>query len=210
MGYDPGAWAIMHLICLVTLIINIYVKYSAHLLIVLNIPVKFHWFPFSSRREMCRINFWRKKERRKKKNNKNNNKRRSKHNMSPKLRLGDIINFFKSPLFCFHGNCGKVCPTDSDFFWGLSRSTRCGCCSYQVSSISVGWVACYDHFCVFQSFNILSVSMATAAILKIPKVVCTSTHINFNFWNFSDPIVEVNAVVRHFRQPWVLIRKIWQ
>jgi hypothetical protein len=23
--------------------------------------------------------------------------------------------FFKSPLFCFHGNCGKVCPTDSDF-----------------------------------------------------------------------------------------------
>jgi hypothetical protein len=30
------------------------------------------------------------------------------------------------PLFCFHGNCGKVCPTGSDFF-GLSRSTRCGC-----------------------------------------------------------------------------------
>ena len=23
---------------------------------------------------------------------------------------------FKSPLFCFHGNCGKVCPTDSDYF----------------------------------------------------------------------------------------------
>jgi hypothetical protein len=21
--------------------------------------------------------------------------------------------FFKSPLFYFHGNCGKVCPTDS-------------------------------------------------------------------------------------------------
>ena len=31
---------------------------------------------------------------------------------------------FLIPLFCFHGNCGKVCPTDSDFF-GLSRSTRC-------------------------------------------------------------------------------------
>jgi hypothetical protein len=28
------------------------------------------------------------------------------------------------------------------------------------------------------------------------------------FWNFSDPIVEVNAVVRHFRHPWVLIRNI--
>jgi hypothetical protein len=26
-----------------------------------------------------------------------------------------IQNYFKSPLFCFHGNCSKVCPTDSDF-----------------------------------------------------------------------------------------------
>ena len=32
----------------------------------------------------------------------------------------------KSPLFYFIGYCGKVCPTDSDFF-GLSRSTRCVC-----------------------------------------------------------------------------------
>jgi hypothetical protein len=24
------------------------------------------------------------------------------------------------PLFCFHGNCGKVCPTHSDFFWLIS------------------------------------------------------------------------------------------
>ena len=56
--------------------------------------------------------------------------------------------FFKSPLFCFHGNCSKACPTDSDFF-GLSRSTRCGCCTYQVSSISVWRVTCYDNFCVF-------------------------------------------------------------
>ena len=59
--------------------------------------------------------------------------------------------FFKSPYFCFHGNCGKFCPTDSDFF-GLSRSTRCGCCSYQVSSISVWRITCYDHFCVFHFF----------------------------------------------------------
>jgi hypothetical protein len=34
-------------------------------------------------------------------------------------------------------------------FFGLSRSTRCGCCSYQVSSISVRRLTCYDHFCVF-------------------------------------------------------------
>jgi hypothetical protein len=30
------------------------------------------------------------------------------------------------------------------------------------------------------------------------------------FWNFPESIVEVNAVVRHFRHPWVLIRNIWQ
>jgi hypothetical protein len=41
-------------------------KYSPHLLIVLNIPVKFYWFPFSSRWEMCQTHFWRKKERKKK------------------------------------------------------------------------------------------------------------------------------------------------
>jgi hypothetical protein len=74
--------------------------------------------------------------------------------------------FFKSPLFCFHGNCGKVYPTDSVFFFGLSRSTRCRCCSYQVSLISVWQVTCYVHFCVFQFFSILAVSMAAAAILK--------------------------------------------
>jgi hypothetical protein len=50
--------------------------------------------------------------------------------------------------------------------FGLSRSSRCGCCSYQVSSISVWRVTCYDHFCVFLFLSILAVSMATAAILK--------------------------------------------
>jgi hypothetical protein len=79
--------------------------------------------------------------------------------------MKEFHNCFKSPLFCFHGNYGKVCPTDSDFF-GLSRSTRCGCGSYHASSISVRRVTCYDHFCGFQFFSILAVSMATAAILK--------------------------------------------
>ena len=83
--------------------------------------------------------------------------------------------FFKSPLFRFHGNCGKVCPTDSDFF-GLSRSTTCGCCSYQVSSISVQRVTCYDHFCVFHFFSILAVSMAMAAILKKSTLYSTNSH----------------------------------
>ena len=57
----------------------------------------------------------------------------------------------------------KFVPPDSEYV-GLSRSTRCGCCSYQVSSISVWRVTCYDHFCVFQFLSILAVSMAMAAI----------------------------------------------
>jgi L-lactate utilization protein LutB len=86
-----------------------------------------------------------------------------------------IQKMFKSPLFCFHGNCGKVCPTDSDFFV-LYRSTRCGCCSYHVSSISVWRVTCYDHFCVFQFFSILAISMAMAAILKKSTLKSTTSH----------------------------------
>jgi hypothetical protein len=83
--------------------------------------------------------------------------------------------YFKSPLFCFHDNCGKVCPTDSDYF-DLSSSTLCGCCSYQVSSISVWRVTSYDHFCVFQFFSILAVSMATAAILKKSTLKKPTSH----------------------------------
>ena len=86
-----------------------------------------------------------------------------------------IPNFFKSPIICFHGNCGKVFPTDSNLF-GLSRSTRCGCCSYQVSSISVWRVTCYDHFGVFHIFSILAVSMATAAILEKSTLKSTTSH----------------------------------
>jgi hypothetical protein len=64
-----------------------------------------------------------------------------------------------------HGNCGKVCTTDSDFF-GLSRSTSCECYSYQVSSIFVRRVTYYDHFCVFQFFSILAVSMVSSNFMK--------------------------------------------
>ena len=83
--------------------------------------------------------------------------------------------FFKSPFFCFHGNCSKVCPTNSNFF-GLSHSTRCGCCSYQVSSIFVRRVTCYDHFCAFKFFSMLAVSMATATILKKSTIKSTTSH----------------------------------
>jgi hypothetical protein len=83
--------------------------------------------------------------------------------------------FLNPPFFISMATVAKFVQQIPIFF-GLSRSTRCGCCSYQVSSISVRRVTCYDHFCVFQFFSILAVSMATVAILKIPKVVWTSTH----------------------------------
>jgi hypothetical protein len=73
--------------------------------------------------------------------------------------------FFNPPFFVSMATAAKFVQPIPIFF-GLSPSTRCGCCSYQVSSISVRRVTCYDNFCVFQFFSILAVSMATAAILK--------------------------------------------
>ena len=58
-------------------------------------------------------------------------------------------------------------------FLGLSRSTRCGCCSYQVSSISVRRVTCYDHFCVFSFFFVFK---SILAILKNPPLKSTTSH----------------------------------
>jgi hypothetical protein len=52
--------------------------------------------------------------------------------------------------------------------------------------------------------NIISLEVE---LLLLSRYWRYANNVNFNFWNFSDPIVEVNAVVRHFRQPWVLIRK---
>jgi hypothetical protein len=60
--------------------------------------------------------------------------------------------------------------------FGLPRSTRRGCCSSQVSSISVWRVTCYNHFCVFQFFSVFAVSMATAAILKKSTLNSTTSY----------------------------------
>jgi hypothetical protein len=38
----------------------------------------------------------------------------------------------------------------------------------------------------------------------------TPARFEYIYCTFPEPIVEVNAVVRHFRHPWVLIRNIWQ
>jgi hypothetical protein len=53
-----------------------------------------------------------------------------------------------------------------------SRVTYC----YSTFLFSVWQVTCYDHFCVFQFFSILAVSMATAAILKKSTLTSTTSH----------------------------------
>ena len=78
------------------------------------------------------------------------------------LMKGSQKNF--NPPFFVSMATAEILSNRFRFFFGLSRSTRCGCCSLQVSSISVQRVTCYDHFCVFQFFSILAVSMATTAI----------------------------------------------
>ena len=84
--------------------------------------------------------------------------------------------FFKSPLFLFPWQLRKSLSNRFQSFLYLFCFTRCGCCSYQVSSISVWRVTCYDHFCVFHFFSILAVSMATAAILKNSALKSTTSH----------------------------------
>jgi hypothetical protein len=46
-----------------------------------------------------------------------------------------------------------------------------GCCSCQVSSISVLRVTCYENFRVFHFFSILAVSMATTAGITMETAV---------------------------------------
>jgi hypothetical protein len=112
-----------------------------------------------------------------------------------------IQNYFKFPLFCFHGNCGEVCSTNSDLL-GLSRSTSCGCCSYQVSSISVQQVTCYDHFCIFQFFSILAVSMATAAILKKSTLYSTTSHGIWYSYKVSYSLIKASPRNREGKNVW--------
>ena len=80
------------------------------------------------------------------------------------------------PPFLFPWQLRQNLSNRFRFFLALSRSTRCGCCFYQVSSISVWRVTCYDHFCAFQFFSIVAVSMATAAILKKSTLTSKTSH----------------------------------
>ena len=85
-------------------------------------------------------------------------------------------NLLNPPFLVSMAAAAKFVQTIPIFF-GLSRSTRCGCFSYQVSSISVWRVTCYDHFCVFHFFfSILAISMATAAMLEKSTLKGTTSH----------------------------------
>ena len=61
--------------------------------------------------------------------------------------------FLKHPFFCFHGNCGKVCPTDSDIFgllmWMLFLSSFINFC---LASNLLWSFLCFSFFLAFRQF----------------------------------------------------------
>jgi hypothetical protein len=61
------------------------------------------------------------------------------------MKIDEMNPFFLNPPFLFPWQLRQSLSNR----FRLSCSTRCGCWSYQVSSISVSRVTCYDNFCVF-------------------------------------------------------------
>ena len=92
------------------------------------------------------------------------------------MKFDERNQFFLNPHFFVSMATAARFVQPIPIFVGLSLSTRCGCCSYQVSTISVWRVTCYDHFFVFQFFSILFVSMAKTAILKKSTLKSTTSH----------------------------------
>ena len=83
--------------------------------------------------------------------------------------MKEIKKKLKCPLFYFHGNCGKVCPTDSDFFF----------LAYLVpldvvvtGNITAKICEVWSEFSIFCTL----VTMATAAILKLFQPLKDATH----------------------------------
>jgi hypothetical protein len=77
--------------------------------------------------------------------------------------------FFKSPLFHFHGNCGKVCPTDSDFFglftWMLFLSSFINFC---LASNPLWSFLCFSFCLAFWSFPCLPSKVCPTQFSKMP------------------------------------------
>jgi hypothetical protein len=77
----------------------------------------------------------------------------------------------KSPLFYFHGNCGKVCPTGS--FWHVDKIQNGRCCHGNQGAKIVKFipnfkklysnVSCHMQICK----QILSFKMAAVSLWKL-------------------------------------------
>jgi hypothetical protein len=72
--------------------------------------------------------------------------------------MKEIQTKFNSPLFYFHGNCGKVCHTDSDFFLAYLVPLDVDVTGNITAKICEDWSE-FNIFCTL-------VTMATAAILN--------------------------------------------
>ena len=87
-----------------------------------------------------------------------------------------IQHFFNSPLFCFHDNCGKVCPSDSDFFLAYLVPIDVDVVPIKFHQFLFGEYPAMIIFVFLIFFSILVVSMATAAILKKSTLNSTTSH----------------------------------
>ena len=74
----------------------------------------------------------------------------------------------KFPLIYFHGNCGKVCPTYSDFFLAYLVPLDVDVTGKITAKICEVWSE-FNIFCTL-------VTMATAAILKFFQPPKAATH----------------------------------
>ena len=72
--------------------------------------------------------------------------------------MKEIIFFFKSPFFYFHGNCDKVCLTDSDFYLAYLVPLDVDVTGNITAKLCEAWGE-FNIFCTL-------VTMATAAILN--------------------------------------------
>ena len=84
------------------------------------------------------------------------------------------LKIFKTPLF--YGNCGNVCPTDSDFV-GLSRPLDVDLTENITVNISEVWSE-FNIFCTL-------VIMAMAAILNLFNIPKAATHYGGYSYKFS-------------------------
>ena len=90
--------------------------------------------------------------------------------------MKEINFFFKSLLFYFHGNCGNVCPTNSDFL------------AYLIPlDVDVTGNITAKICEVWSEFNIFCtlVTMATAAILNFFRPPKAATHYDGYSYNVS-------------------------